>query len=234
MKTVVDILIIIFILLGTYVGFKKGLIKTLVNFIGLVAIIIISYSLRYYLAEFLIEKLPFFNYVGFEGLTSINILIYNVISFIVIFILLYCVLNIIIAVTGFIDTLLKFTVIWVIPSKIGGAILGFLESWAFVFIVLFVLGSFNLTANLIGDSKTSNFILDHTPILGNYLYGATNAARDIYNEVKDYDKENKTEVREMNLYILQTEISYGLITREKAQELVDTGKIEVGDVTFYG
>ena len=41
MKTVVDILIIIFILLGTYVGFKKGLIKTLVNFIGLVAIIII-------------------------------------------------------------------------------------------------------------------------------------------------------------------------------------------------
>ena len=144
MSTVIDVLLVVFIALGTYAGFRKGLIKSLVSFIGLIAIIIISYSFRYTLAEFLIDKLPFFNFAGFEGLTSLNILIYNVIAFIVIFVLLYCALNIVLAVTGFIDTLLKFTVIWVIPSKIGGAIIGFLESWAFVFLLLFVLASFNV------------------------------------------------------------------------------------------
>ncbi len=232
MGTVVDILIIIFVLLGALAGWKKGLIKSLVSLIGLIAVVIISYSLRYSLAEFLIDKLPFFNFAGFEGLTAINILVYNVISFIVIFVILYCVLNIVIAVTGFIDTLLKFTVIWILPSKIGGAIVGFLEAWVFVFVVLFALASFNVTANFIIDSKGANIVFDYTPIIGNYLYGTTNGARDIYKGIKELQADETKTTRDVNLYILQTEISYGLITKEKAQELVDIGKIDLGDVQF--
>lgn len=232
MSIVVDIIIIIFILLGMYGGWRRGLIKSIVNLVGLIAVIIIAYSLRYSVAEFLIDNMPFFNYLGFEGLTTINILVYNMLAFIVIFVLLYCALNIIIALTGFIDTLLKFTVIWILPSKIGGAIVGFLETWVFIFVLLFALQSFNMTANWIIDSKVSNVILNHTPVLGNYLYGATNAARDIYSNINGYDKNDKSKITDLNLYILQTEISYGLITKEKAQELIDIGKVSVGDVTF--
>lgn len=227
MSTLVDIILVIFLVLGTYAGTRKGLIKSAVSFIGLVAIIIISYSLKTPVANFLIDNFPFFQYYG--GLTSLNILVYNLVSFVVIFILLYCILNIIITLTGFIDTLLKFTVIWIIPSKIGGALLGFLEAWVFLFLILFVLTQFNVTNSFINNSKVSDIILNHTPVVGTFLGNASNAAKDIYATIN----ENKnSDVNTLNLTILQIEINYGLVTKDKAQELIDTGKMGIDNVLF--
>ncbi len=228
----INFMIIAFLILGAYAGWRKGLIKTAVQFIGLVAIVIISYALRYPLVEFMIDYLPFFNFAGFEGLTALTILIYNVIAFIVIFILLYCLLSIVMTLTNFIDTLLKFTIIWVIPSKIGGAILGFLEAWVFLFLVVFVAGSFNLSAEYIHESKAANVLIERTPLIGKYLSGVTNGAKNIYNDIKELKEDETKTTEEINLHILQLEISNGLITKEKAQELVDTDKISVGDVLF--
>lgn len=233
MSLVIDIILVVFIVLGILAGIKKGLIKTLVGFVGLVAIVIISYTLRIYLAEFLIDKMPFFEFSGsLEGLTALNILIYNVISFVVIFILLYCILNIVIAVTGFIDTLLKFTVIWIIPSKIGGAILGFLEAWIFLFLVVFVLNQFNATNGVIKDSNVSQIILDHTPVIGNYLSGAGKAAEEIYDGIETYRNDETKTTSDLNLYILQIEINYGLVSKDKATELMEIGKIGLENVMF--
>ena len=96
MNILLDILIVIFLVLGILAGMKRGLIKTLVGVVGLVAIVIVSYTLKGYISAFLIDNLPFFNFSGeLEGLTSLNILIYNVISFIVVFVIMYCILNII-------------------------------------------------------------------------------------------------------------------------------------------
>lgn len=233
MKVLLDIILIVFIILGTLLGMKNGLIKSLVGLIGLVAIVIISYTLRIPIANFLIDKLPFFSFGGeLAGLTSISILIYNVLAFVVIFVVLYCVLNIILTVTKFIDTLLKFTVIWIIPSKIGGAIIGFLESWVFLYLALFVLAQFSITNAWIKNSTVSNFVLDHTPIVGTYLNGAKLAAREIYTGIEKYRKDNTKTTEDLNLYILQVEINYGFVTKEKAKELMDIGKIKLENVLF--
>lgn len=233
MSIVVNIILIAFIALGTYAGFRRGLIKSLVNFIGLIAIIIISYSLKTSLANFLIDKMPFFNFSGtLEGLTSLNILIYNIVAFVVIFIVLYCILNIVIAVTGFIDTLLKFTVIWVIPSKIGGAIVGFLESWVFLFLVAFVLTQFSVTNAFIKNSSVANIILDHTPVIGTFLGDAKGAAEEIYAGIEEFSKDETKTTNDLNLYILQIEINYGLISKEKATELMQIGKVGLKGVMF--
>lgn len=233
MSTIVDIILLAFIVLGAWAGSRKGLIKTAVGFVGLVAIIIISYTLKSYLANFLIDVMPFFPFSGeLEGLTALNILIYNVIAFVVIFVLMYCVLNIVLALTGFIDTLLKFTVIWIIPSKIGGAILGFLEAWLFAFLAVFVLGQFSFANGIISDSKISNFMLNHTPIIGTYLSGASQATKEIYDGIEEYrNDENKT-TTDLNLYILQVEINYGLVSKDKATELMEIGKIGIDGVMF--
>lgn len=232
MSMMIDFILIALIILGVLAGMKKGLIKSAVSVIGLVTIVIISYFLRTPIAEFMIDKLPFFNFKGFEGLTSINILVYNVIAFILVFVLLYCLLNIIIALTKFVDTLLKLTVIWIIPSKIGGAILGFIETWVFLFLILFALGSFNVTAPYVMDSKVANVIIDHTPIIGNYLSGVTKSAKDIYKGIEEMRNDETKTVQDLNLYILQVEISHGLISKEKAQELIDIDKLMVGNVRF--
>lgn len=232
MKTVVDILIIVFLLLGTYAGWRKGLIKSLVNFVGLIAVVILSFYLKTFIANFLIDKMPFFNFAGLNGLSAINILIYNVISFVFVFVILYCLLNIIISITGFIDTLLKFTVIWIIPSKILGAIVGLLESWLYVFLLLFVLSAFNVTSSFILDSKVATFMLDNTPVVKNVFGGAYRTIKNVYNNVEEFEKDKNKTTEELNLRILQIEITNGLVTKDKAQELVDNGKIDLGDVIF--
>ena len=233
MKVAIDIIIVILIILGTYLGARKGLLKSLVGLVGLIAIIIISYSLRIPLANFLIDKLPFFEFSGaLSGLTALNILFYNIIAFIIIFVLLYCILNVILSLTGFIDTLLKFTVIWVIPSKIGGALIGFLEAWLFIFLALFILVQFNFSTSYVTDSKISNFILDHTPVIGNYLGGAKEAAKSIYDSVQKYTNGEIESTKDLNVAIINSEIISGLLTKDKANELVATGKIELEGVLF--
>ncbi len=227
MSTVVDIILIVFIALGTYAGWRRGLIKSLVNLIGLVAVLIISYSLRVPVANFLIDKLPF---LPFNGLTSLSILIYNILAFVFIFIILYCVLNIILSITGFIDTLLKFTVIYILPSKIGGAIVGFLEAWVFAFLVVFVLSSFSITAHLIEGSKVTNILLTHTPVISNYVSDFSNSAKEIYKTINTDITANN--VKSLNFDVLMTLVNYNIITPEKAKELVDTGKLDLGDVQF--
>ena len=233
MSTVLDIILVLFIILGTYLGVRKGLIKSLVSFVGLITIVIISYTLRTPLANFLIDKLPFFNFGGaFEGLTALNILIYNLVAFIVLFIILYCVLNIVIAITGFIDTLLKFTVIWIIPSKIGGAIVGLLETWIFLFLAMFIFSQFSFSHNIIEDSKVGHFVLYNTPVIGDFLGGASDAAKGIYDEVAKYNKLEEKDTEALNLKILEIQVNYGLITAEKANELMSINKLGLKNVVI--
>lgn len=231
MSVIVDIILGVVIILGTLYGAKKGLIKTVVGFIGLLAILILSYSLKTPIANFLIDNLPFFDFGGkLANLTSLNILLYNVISFIVVFVVLYCLLNVILSLTGFIDTLLKFTVIWIIPSKIGGAIVGLLETVVYLFLILFILAQFNVTNSFIHDSKISNFILNNTPVLRVYLGNAKDAAMDIYAAVEEFAKEEKIDTTNLNLKILQIEINNGLLTKDKANDLIQTGKLKLDNV----
>lgn len=234
MKVLIDIFLIGFIALGILIGLKNGLIKSLVGLVGLIAIVIISYTLKTPVVNFLIDKLPFFGLGGsLSGLTSISILFYNVIAFGIVFAILYGIFNIILSITKFIDTLLKFTIIWIIPSKIGGAIIGFLESWVFLYLVLFVLAQFSVTNTWIKDSKVSDLILNNTPIVGTYLNGAKLASQEIYKMIDDYKKDPNKSVDDLNLHILQVEINYKLISKEKAVELMDTGKIQLENVSIW-
>lgn len=231
MGTIIDIFLVLFIGLGMLAGIKKGLIKSLVSLLGLVAITIISFRIRLGLTDFLIDKMPFSNFGGeLYGLTALNILIYNALAFVVIFVVLYCVLNIIVKVTGFIDTLLKFTVIWIIPSKIGGALIGFLEAWVYLYLVIFVLIQFSLTNTFVTQSTMANTILNNTPIVGTYLSGAKAAAIGIYDSIREYTKDESKTIDDLNVRILQYEINYGLIGKAKANELIETGKIDLEGV----
>lgn len=229
MNILVDIIVVAMLILGIVVGQKKGLIKTAVGLIGLVAVVIISYTLRVPLANLLIDKMPFFD---FNGLPSLSILLYNVIAFVVVFVVLYSILSIILSLTKFVDTLLKLTVIWIIPSKIGGAIIGFLETWVYLFLILFVMVQFNVSAAWVKDTTVAKVILDHTPIVGSFMNESKEAAKDIYKSMDEMSKDETKTQDDINLRILQYEIIHGLVSKEKAQELVETGKVKLDNVLF--
>ena len=86
---VADIVILILLLFGAIGGFKAGVIKKLADFLGMFIIVILAFYLKNDLSVIMYENLPFFSFGGFiKGIGAINILLYELIAFLIIFIAL--------------------------------------------------------------------------------------------------------------------------------------------------
>lgn len=225
--SIVDAFIIMFVALGGIVGFKQGAIKTATQFIGLFVVIIVSFILKDELMVLMYENLPFFNFFGIiKGIGAVNILLYQLIAFLVIFAALMFVLKVLLVVTGLVEKILKMTIFLSIPSKILGIFIGALQYYVYVFIVLYVLNIpiFNLT--FINDSKLGNIVLENTPLLSDIVDDTVNVYSDVWNIIKN--KEDKTN-SEINTLVLATLLDNKLISIESAKTLVEKNKIYIED-----
>ena len=224
-----EIVIIIIILLGALIGFKKGAIKEIFELVGTISIIIIAYLLKGYLASLLIKLLPFFNFKGYVGLYSINFLIYDVISFIIIFVLLCCILNILINLAGFIDKLINLSVIFALPSKIIGLVLGMVNALVFIFLLCYIAMQIPHTQKYVMESKVSTSILERTPIVNVVCSKGILVGEDVYNKLSNYSfKEEDTQ--DMNLQIATSVAKYGLVDKTLIQEVINKGKLNLEHV----
>ena len=222
---VVDIVILIFIALGAIGGFKAGVFKKTVDFVGAFAVVILSFYLKNFVSVILYENLPFFDFGGiFKGLEVINILLYEVIAFIIVFSILLIVLKILLMITGVIEKILKATIILSIPSKILGLIVGVIEMYVYIFVVLVVitLPIFNLS--FLKESKVVDFILNDTIVLSPLSEGIVGTYDDIYKIAKD--RKNKTN-EELNTEILEILIEKEIITEESVDKLIYEGKLHM-------
>ena len=224
---IVSVVTILIILLGGVLGFKKGVIKTGVELVGSICVLIIAYALKDVLANFLMKFMPFFNFAGiFNGISSINILIYEMVSFLVIFILLYCVLNILLSLSGAVEKLLKLTVVLAIPSKILGFILGLLHGIIFAYLVAFVLLHLPQTESYVLESKPATVVLERTPFIGAVALRTTLALEEINDTIKDLKTDSDRE--KANFNVLHILLNYKIISAEDAQALIDSGKLQIG------
>lgn len=225
--TIVDLIIIIFIILGAVIGFKQGAIKTGVNFVGICVITIISFVFKDKLMILLYEHLPFFDFFGLiKGITAANILFYQIVSFIIIFIALTFLLRVLIAITGLIELLLKLTIFLSFPSKILGAVIGAIEYYIYVFLILYILNFPVLNLTMLEDSPLNNFILNNTPIISGYVSDTIDTYTKVYNIIKN--REEKTNA-EINTEVLITLLDNNLISVESAKRLVTQNKIIITD-----
>jgi len=222
---VVDIIILIFLAFGALLGFKRGFTKQLVSLVGIFAIIILSFLLKNPVSVFLYNNLPFINFGGiFKDISVINILVYEVIAFFIIFVLLTLIFKILLKVTTVFEKILKWTIILGIPSKILGAILGVVQNLIYVFIVIYILNLPTIGVNVINDSKVANTILNKTPILTNVCDKTLTVFNEIGKLADEY--ENTDNVGEFNQKALNLMIDNGVITKENAQKLIDKEKIK--------
>ena len=82
--SIVDILIIIFLVFGALLGFKRGVFRELVSALGFILSVIFAFLLKGPVSNFLYEHLPFFNFGGiFKGVSVLNIIVYEVIAFLI-------------------------------------------------------------------------------------------------------------------------------------------------------
>lgn len=231
---IMSAVIILIVLFYVVLGFKRGVIKTGVSLVGTIAILVVSFVLKDIVANFLMDKLPFFNFGGvFDGITSINILMYEMISFIVVFVVLYCFLNILLTLSGLIEKLLKLTIVLAIPSKILGALLGLVEGVIVAFLVSFVFLHLAPTESYVMDSKLAIIVLERTPFIGKMTTSTTLALEDINNTVNSLKEDDNRS--EANYKVLHQMIYWKVISVDQAQKLINDKKIEFdNEIEFNG
>ena len=224
---VVDVIIIVLFILGGVAGFKAGVIKKLTDFIGMFVVIILAFYLKNYISVIMYENLPFFNFFGLiNGIDVLNILLYEVIAFLVIFIALLFVLKVVLMLTGLVEKILKATVILSIPSKLLGIVVGVIEMYVYLFLILVIVSLPIFDSSFLKDSKMNNFILNNTPVLSGVSEEIIDIYGDVYNIIDN--RKNKTN-EQLNEEILKVLIDKKVVTKESAKKLVDKNKIHIND-----
>ena len=115
---IVDILIIIFILSFGILGSKRGFFKQTVTTVGSILVFVLAYYFKDGVANFLTFNLPFFNFKGeMLGLTSLNIIMYQLIAFLLMVLIFSGILAVIIKITGIFEKGLRENAGELVPAK---------------------------------------------------------------------------------------------------------------------
>ncbi len=220
-----DIIIIIFLLLCALIGFKRGFFKSLISFVGFIIVVFLSYNFKNIVGDFLVLNLPFIDFKEFlGGASTLNIVMYQVIAFIFMLIIFGLVYRIIVALTGIFEKILRLTIILGIPSKLLGLVVGFLEGYIIVYLVLFFLVQPFINFDVYKESDYSNIILEKTPILSSFAensLGVVNDIRDLIN-TKDNTK--------LDLQITDAILKNKITSKSVIEKLIDDGKIKIDGI----
>lgn len=226
MSAIIDIILILVLVMGAIIGFKRGVIKSATMFIGAIIVIVLAYSLKNPVSKILYSFLPFFNFAGdFAGLTTLNIIIYEAIAFVLVYVLLMAVLRIIIKITGVFETILNFTIILGIPSKLLGAVFGFFEAYLFIFVAIFLLNQIPATNEIVTESTFASKIASSSPILSDI----TSSYYDAFEEIISIKDQNKNDKEEYNRKCLDILLKYGIVDISSAEELINNGKLQISN-----
>ncbi len=227
---IVDLIIIILILFGAVIGFKRGFTKSLVSAVGLIAIVIIAFLLKNPVSTVLYEHLPFFQFGGvIKGVTVLNIALYELLAFIIVLAILGIVLKILMIATSIFERILTLTIILGIPSKILGAIIGALEWFILVFIGLYVLNMPVVNVKEINNSTLAPKILNNTPILS----GVIKDTNDVINEfasIKDRYTDKNVDTNEFNKETLDLFLKYNVVSVDSVDKLIKDNKLKIDGI----
>jgi len=163
-----SLLIFIFLVFGFFIGLKRGFILQAIHFVSFFIAFIIAAIYYDDLAETLTIWIPYPSF----GDEVVNIVLdtinaesayYNAVAFVIIFFTVKILLQVIGSMLDFLANIpvLKQLNVW------AGSILGFLEVYLIIFILLYIGATLPLDfiQSAIENSFMADFIINHTPIL---------------------------------------------------------------------
>ena len=222
---IIDVIIILLMGISIVTGYHKGILQQAVMFAGTILVYVSAFFLKNPVADLFFKYAPFFKFAGdIKGIVVLNVIIYQLIAFILVAGILFSIFGIVVKTTGILQKAVDMTVILTIPSKIGGAIVGFFEGYIILFLLLTVL-IIPLSSIGLGESVLANKIIYESPLLTKSLGGIGDAIHDIFTLVGEgYDE--GIAVNQMNLDTMDALLKYNVIKPESAQLLIDNNKLE--------
>ena len=229
---IVDVIILLVIIFSGLIGMKKGFVKSFVSFLGIIIVFILSFLMKDKIADWLCINLPFFDFSGsFKGATILNVIIYQIIAFMAIFSVLMAVYHLIVKISGLAEWLLKLSIIGIIPTKVGGLIVGLLKGIFASLIAIVVLSLPTLKigfidgTKIVEESAIRNYLYNTSPIVGNITKDLNNSVEEILQLREKFDsKESKDD---FNLSSLDIMLKHKVIKKSLAEKLVNSGKLKI-------
>jgi len=164
-----DIIILLLLITGIFVGAKRGLIVQLIHMTGFIIALIVAYTYYKPLAERFVLWIPYPTVGSNSSLTlaidrlDLDQTFYQLIAFALIFFVVKFALQLVASMFDFLSYLPVLGFI----SKIIGAVLGFIEFYIVLFIFLYVIALLPMEPfqGLIENSSIASSMLENTPVL---------------------------------------------------------------------
>ncbi len=225
MFNVFDIGILLLFICFFIVGIKRGVILEAVNLIAIVLVFVLSFSLKGIVGNILCMLLPFSNFWGsIQGLSSLNILIYQLIAFLLVFVILLFIYEASIRISRFLQKIVNYTIILIIPSKILGGIVSLIKGYIILFAVFLILMIPIGNTKIFQDSKCISYMLYHTPILSSYSKDFVQPIQ----EGMDLSEKvvlKKISIQEADRELLNVLLKYNVVDKKTVESLVEVGKL---------
>ncbi len=223
---ILDIVIVLFLISCIVMGWKNGVIKETVSFVGIVLVLILSFLFKEPLANFLCKYFPFFSFKGsLKDMVVMNIVLYQGISFFLIFSLLLSIYHFILKISGILQKLVNFTFVLLLPSKILGSIVGLLKGYIIVFILLFLVFVPCKNYAFLQESTLTPKILNESPILSTKTKSMRKLVEDVYMLTEQVTKEEISK-NDANLKILDVMLEYKIVSKKTVEQLVVLDKLK--------
>ena len=225
MLNIFDIGIILVLISFIVVGFKKGVIKELVSLVGIILVFILSWNLKGFIGNFLCLNLPFIEFKGaISNISSLNIMMYQMIAFIIIFSLLLGIYSISLKISRIVQKFVNMTLVLWIPSKILGAVVSFIKGYLILFIIfvflMIPLGNYSIFK----ESTFIDIILNKTPIVSKHTSSFTKPISEIIDLSKKVNNKKIT-AKEANKRAISIMINYDVVDKNTVEKLYEKKKI---------
>lgn len=215
---------IVLILIGYIIGgWKNGVVKETASIIGIIIVFFLSYYLMGIVGNFLCTILPFFK---FDGLVSLNILIYQAIAFILLFTIFMSLYRLLLKISNGLQKIVNATIILIIPSKILGAIMGFISGWITIFVILLVLLVPFKDVKEFKNSTMNDLVLFHTPVLSDIVKPFTKGVIEIYDTSSKIANKN-IDMDEANTKSIDIMLKYKLVDKNTIKKLIELDKLKI-------
>lgn len=225
MLNIFDIGLILILISFLIVGLKRGVIKELVSLVGIIVVFILSWQLKGIIGNFLCIYLPFFKFKGsIEGISSLNIMLYQLISFLIVFSILICIYTFTLKISRIVQKIVNATIILIIPSKILGGLVSLIKGYLIIFIisVLLIIPFGNI--DMFRDSTMINFILYKTPLLSEYTNSFVKSVSRI-TELSKQINDNQINSNEANKKAINIMLEYNVVDETTIEKLIIMKKI---------
>ena len=225
MLNIFDIGLILILISFIIIGIRRGVIKELVSLVGIIVVFVLSWQLKGIIGNFLCIYLPFFKFKGaIEGISSLNIMLYQLIAFLIIFSLLLGIYTFTLKISRIVQKIVNATIVLIIPSKILGGIVSLIKGYLIIFIISVILIIPIGNIDTFKESTIVNFILYKTPLLSKYTNSFIKPVSEIM-EISKSINDKKLNSNEANKKAIKIMIEYNIVNEKTINKLINMKKI---------